>query len=197
MMPNSEDVKTVKDHLTRLGAACDASNPTGVVVMPVDDQAVPAVCLTDDNVTGTYDVAKLLEILPVLKDQDDFWHDIEGAALTEKEAPYKEFGDFAECVTYCNQLEIGDGSYEGDWFYCDDESLTIYDGTFGNDHSPGASDYTHHERYETKEEYEKHKAKYEDYPEYLETEDWQDEDDEEDDWDDEEESEEPDNEGEM
>lgn len=83
-------------------------------------------------------------------------------------AGLKDFGDFAECVEYVNQFELGDGQLEGDWFYCDDETLTIYTGSFGNYNSPGASSYTNADVYEAdeKEEYEAEKAKLEAQPEY-------------------------------
>lgn len=54
----------------------------------------------------------------------------------------KDFGDYADCVSYINQVEQGDDTLEGEWFYAEDENKTIYFGTFGNDNSPGASSYT-------------------------------------------------------
>jgi hypothetical protein len=62
----------------------------------------------------------------------------------------KDYADFAEHATFCNQAEYGDGQLEGEWFYIDDEPLpngsrVIYFGSFGNDNSPGASAYTNAE----------------------------------------------------
>ncbi len=60
----------------------------------------------------------------------------------------KDYGDFAERVTHCNQAEYGDGQLEGEWFFIDEEPLpngnrVIYYGSFGNDNAPGASMHTH------------------------------------------------------
>jgi len=62
----------------------------------------------------------------------------------------KDYADFTECVTLCDQSEYGDGQLEGEWFFIDDEPLpngrrVIYHGSFGNDNAPGASMYTHAE----------------------------------------------------
>ena len=91
----------------------------------------------------------------------------------------KDFGDYAECVEYINQSELGDGTIEGEWYYVDDENKTIYFGTFGNYNSPGASSYTYADQYGPDEwaDYGNKVAILEDSPEYLETED-DDEDDE-------------------
>jgi hypothetical protein len=82
-------------------------------------------------------------------------------------AGLKDFGDFAECVEYVNQRDYGDFT-EGDWYYCDDETRTIYTGTFGNYNSPGASSYTNADVYEADEieEYEAEKKKLEAQDEY-------------------------------
>jgi hypothetical protein len=84
------------------------------------------------------------------------------------EAGLKDFGDFAECVEYVNQFELGDGTLEGEWYYCDDETRTIYTGTFGNYNSPGASSYTNADVYDEDEieEYNAEKAKLEAQEEY-------------------------------
>lgn len=86
------------------------------------------------------------------------------------EAGLKDFGDFADMVEYINQSEYGDGQLEGEWYYCDDEKLTIYTGTFGNYNSPGASSYTNADVYEAdeKEEYEAEKKRLEACDEYSE-----------------------------
>lgn len=81
----------------------------------------------------------------------------------------KDFSDYAESVTYCNQSESGFGGDEGEWFYADESTLTIYTGTFANDHSPGASSYTYHDTYETREEFDARLAELEAMPEYLES----------------------------
>lgn len=102
-------------------------------------------------------------------------------------AGLKDFGDFAEAVEYINQSEYGDGQLEGEWYYCDDDTRTIYTGTFGNYNSPGASSYTNADVYDEdeQEEYDAEKKRLEACDEYSEEqqEAW----DEEDEFDDEEE----------
>lgn len=95
-------------------------------------------------------------------------------------AGLKDYGDFSECVEYVNQEEDGPDQDRGEWYYCDDDTLTIYYGSFGNYNSPGASSYTYADVYEQDEraDYERVKAEWESYPEYLPTDD-----DEEDDYD--------------
>jgi hypothetical protein len=85
-------------------------------------------------------------------------------------AGLKDYGDFCECVEYVNQSEYGCDQLEGEWYYCDDETLTIYYGTFGNDNSPGASCYTDADVYSEEEraDYEAAKAEWEAQPEYTE-----------------------------
>lgn len=82
----------------------------------------------------------------------------------------KDFGTYSECVTFCNQREDDADSLAGDWFYGDDDNLTIYYGTFGNDHSPGSSHNTRAEVYEGKAEYHEALKQWEDYPEFIEEE---------------------------
>lgn len=60
-----------------------------------------------------------------------------------------DFGDFADQIAECN---VGEDSFSGfgEWFYVPDEPLpngdwVIYHGSWGNDHSPGASMYTYAE----------------------------------------------------
>lgn len=59
------------------------------------------------------------------------------------------YEDFAEQTSECN---VGEDTFSGfgEWFFIPDERLpnndaVIYFGTWGNDHSPGASSYTHAE----------------------------------------------------
>lgn len=82
----------------------------------------------------------------------------------------KDFCDYSDCIEYVNQSEYGDGQLEGEWYYGDDEALTIYSGTFGNYNSPGASCYTTSETFETEEEYRCQLQQWADQPEYLEIE---------------------------
>jgi hypothetical protein len=84
------------------------------------------------------------------------------------EAGLREYGDFAECVEFTNQYELGDGQLEGDWYYCDDENMVIYTGTFGNYNAPGADSYTNADKYDATEqaEYDAEKARLEAMPEY-------------------------------
>ena len=64
----------------------------------------------------------------------------------------KDFNEYAEWITYCNQDDDFD-SLMGDWYYFDDMNNTIYYGVFGNDNSPGASRYTWHKKYDSLQEY--------------------------------------------
>jgi len=80
----------------------------------------------------------------------------------------KEFGEYSDCITYCNQSEYDCDQLEGEWFYGDDDERTVYYGSFGNYNSPGASCYTHSETYETEEQYRAALVQWEDQPEYLE-----------------------------
>lgn len=57
--------------------------------------------------------------------------------------------DFADRITERNVGEDAFSGY-GEWFYVPDEPLpngdrVVYFGSWGNDHSPGASSYTHAE----------------------------------------------------
>ncbi len=99
----------------------------------------------------------------------------------------QDFGDFAECVEYVNEREFADHN-SGDWFYIPDTVLppmegvdyegktpnerAIYFGSYGNDNSPGASDYTNAEIFDMDDpedvaEFEKRKAEWEGAPESL------------------------------
>lgn len=98
-----------------------------------------------------------------------------------EKAGLKDFGDFAECVTYCNQMEDYADSLQGEWWYADDDTLTIYHGTFGNDHSPGASIYTHAEVYDNDQDYRDQVKEWEAEPEYIDREEYEDDEDEEED----------------
>jgi hypothetical protein len=95
-------------------------------------------------------------------------------------AGLKDYGDFAECVSFLSQRPDYGGSDRGEWFYDDAETLTVYGGTFGNDHSPGASHYTYAEVYDCVEEYEDRVAVLEAKPEWLDTDDDTDDDDDDD-----------------
>jgi hypothetical protein len=104
----------------------------------------------------------------------------------------KDYSDFAECVSECNQHTWGDDTTSGEWFFVDDEpplppgepdDRVIYFGTWGNDNSPGTSMYTHGEIFDMSNpndaaKFEKRKAEWEAFPEWCETE--EDEDDEDD-----------------
>ena len=85
-------------------------------------------------------------------------------------AGLEDFEKFSEMVEYINQTELGDGQHEGEWYYSDDENLTIYHGTFGNDNSPGASDYTYATVFDDIAEYEAESLRLEMCDEYAETE---------------------------
>lgn len=84
-------------------------------------------------------------------------------------AGLKDFGDYADCVNYCNQREFGDGQLEGDWYYFDEDTGILYYGTFGNYNSAGASHYTYAET--DKLEAETMLSQYEAAPEYVEEDD--------------------------
>ncbi len=70
-------------------------------------------------------------------------------------------------MEYVNQEEDGCDSLSGDWWLADDDALTIIHGTFGNDHSPGASHYTYADVYDNEEEYREALAEWEGKEEYL------------------------------
>lgn len=70
-------------------------------------------------------------------------------------------------MEYVNQEDDGCDCTRGEWYAADDDTLTIFSGSFGNDNSPGASHYTYAEVYETREEYTSALAEWEAKPEYL------------------------------
>ena len=90
-----------------------------------------------------------------------------------------DYGDFADMVTECNQGEDAFSGY-GEWFYIPDDPLpnndrVIYFGTWGNDHSPGASSYTNAEIFDMDDpedaaEYAKRVKEWEAQPEWEEVE---------------------------
>ncbi len=82
-----------------------------------------------------------------------------------------DFGEYAECVEYCNERESGYGDDEGEWFYADEDTLTIYSGTHGNDHSPGTSGNTFATVYEDEASYRAALEEWESQEEYLESDD--------------------------
>lgn len=58
--------------------------------------------------------------------------------------------DFAEFADRINEINVGEDAFSGygEWWYAPDEPLpngdrVIYYGSWGNDNSPGASQYTH------------------------------------------------------
>ncbi len=92
-----------------------------------------------------------------------------------------DFADYADCVEYINQRPDYCDSYSGEWYYGDDETLTLYHGTFSNDHSPGCSGATWNQTFDTKDEYDAVIARLAAEPEYIEDEDeegWTDDDEE-------------------
>lgn len=93
----------------------------------------------------------------------------------QRNAETRDFSDYADCVTYCNRSEYGDGQLEGEWYYCDDVNCVIYSGSFGNYNAPGASGYTHCDLYETRQAYEDDKAAWEAEPEYEGEDKWDEE----------------------
>lgn len=80
----------------------------------------------------------------------------------------KEFGDYAESVEYVYDQPDYEGSNRGEWFYADDETQTLYTGTYGNDHSPGASMYTWAEIFTDADIYRFHVDKWNKAPAYVE-----------------------------
>jgi hypothetical protein len=83
-------------------------------------------------------------------------------------AGLKDFDDYSDCVEYREQREDYCDSLAGGWFYGDDDTLTIYQGTFGNDHSPGSIVYA--DVYDDREEYLAEVKRLDGLPEYLESE---------------------------
>lgn len=86
----------------------------------------------------------------------------------------KDFGDYAESVEYRNERESGYGDDEGDWLYADDDTLTLYSGTHGNDHSPGATHYTMATVYADPAEYARDRDEFLAQPERIDD-DWEEE----------------------
>ncbi len=93
---------------------------------------------------------------------DDEWEN-EGLAAYET---------FSDKTTDCLMEDIGDGT-KGCWFYIPEERLAngcrvIYNGTWGNDNSPGADCYTYATTYEAEDEaeYQADKARWEAAPEW-------------------------------
>lgn len=70
-----------------------------------------------------------------------------------------DYGDFSDKTTECNQEDWGDCS-RGEWYYIhplpveneDGTFRVIYNGDWGNDHSPGASSYTYATLYDEADE---------------------------------------------
>lgn len=84
------------------------------------------------------------------------------------ELSLKEFGDYADAITYFNQEDDYGDSMRGEWFYADDDSMTIYHGTFSNHNSPGAMFYTYATVFEDVSHYKSEVARLEQSPEFLE-----------------------------
>lgn len=82
----------------------------------------------------------------------------------------KDFGDYAESVEYVNQEPDYGDSLSGEWYYGDDDNLVIYEGTFGNDHSPGSDHHTVATIYPDYDGYRERMADLESQPEYLDSE---------------------------
>lgn len=82
-------------------------------------------------------------------------------------AGLKDFTEFSDCVEYVNERESGYGDCEGEWWYADDDTLTVYGGTHGNDHSPGASSCTFANVYDNVDEYRARVADLKGMPEFL------------------------------
>jgi hypothetical protein len=80
-------------------------------------------------------------------------------------AGLKDFGDYSDSVEYRNEWPSDFGDSAGEWFYADDGTLTIYSGTYANDHSPGASHYTSADVYDDRSEYLADAKKWSDKPE--------------------------------
>ena len=85
-----------------------------------------------------------------------------------------------DCAEYINQEDDYGDSMRGEWYVVNDERSIIYGGTFGNDHSPGAMDYTWAEVYDADEgdDFNRRAKELEACPEYVERDEELDEDDE-------------------
>lgn len=79
----------------------------------------------------------------------------------------RDFGDYGDMVEYVNQRESGFGDLEGEWYYIDETALTVYGGTFGNDHSSGTSGTTFAEVYPNQDEFSRRVKELESMSEYL------------------------------
>lgn len=94
-----------------------------------------------------------------------------------EETGLQDFGEFCDLVEYVNQVEDGWGSEAGEWFYIPENPLpggkrVIYFGTFGSDHSPGASAYTYAEVFDLSDPndvkaFSRRRAAWESLPEYI------------------------------
>jgi len=86
-------------------------------------------------------------------------------------AGLKDYAEFADCVEYRNEWPSEHGDSAGEWFYADDETLTIYSGTYANDHSPGAAADVYDDRDEYLADVKAWESKPETDPDYEEPED--------------------------
>lgn len=87
-----------------------------------------------------------------------------------------DYSEFSDRTTDCNQEDLGDCS-QGEWYYIPDEPLAngdkvIYNGTWGNYNSPGASSYTYATIYspDEEEQFQAAKREWENTEEWLEVE---------------------------
>jgi hypothetical protein len=84
-------------------------------------------------------------------------------------AGLKSICELADDFEFRNQ-QYEYGSLSGEWFVGDEESLTIYWGTFGNDHCVGYTGSTFATIYETRAEYDDDLRCWEEQEEFLEEE---------------------------
>jgi hypothetical protein len=83
----------------------------------------------------------------------------------------KDYSEYCDAVQYFNQADDYCDSCRGEWFWDDPDTLTVYGGTFGNDHSPGSDHYTWAEVFDDASEFEQRVKFLESLPEWLESDD--------------------------
>ena len=73
-------------------------------------------------------------------------------------------------MTFCRQEQDMEDTFQGSWWAADDETLTIFHGTFGDSNSPGASHFTCAQICSDEETYQREVKYWESQEEYLEEE---------------------------
>jgi len=83
-----------------------------------------------------------------------------------KKMSLKDTTEYSDAMEYFAQIDRGDHT-SGRWYYDDIETLTIYEGSFGNYNSPGADGYTFANVFDDSEEYNTYLEKLHAIPEWI------------------------------